>query len=100
MIPLSVPDQPEPSDRELILTLIAANAALTERVSELEARVPKPRFQIPQGWIGVREAVARCRVSKATLYRRLNKAVKKGAMLGVLYRGRRYFDPADLPRDT
>jgi len=82
--------RPAPSLAEHVSTLVTA---LNIRVTELEARLPPPRFTIPQGWIGAKEAIARSGISRSTLYR----MIKKGHVLGIKAGPVTAIDPSTLP---
>ncbi len=88
-----------PSDHDLLMQTISLVVSLTRhtieqaaRIAALESRMPPP-LEIPEGWLVVKQASARCGYSAPTLYRwvRLNRVV------GAPFGGNIYIDPSTLP---
>jgi hypothetical protein len=77
----------------LVMPLASDNAALSARMVALEARLPPPRFTIPRGWIGTKDAIARSGLSRSTIYR----LIKKGRVLGIKVGAVTAVDPSTLP---
>jgi hypothetical protein len=116
LLPPRVDDQPASSDQsELLHQAIGHVAALTKHVITLERRVanldadntvlrvrvgliesyrPSPRFEAPEGWITVRQAVSTSGAGRATI----SRLVQREKIIGATYNGRTYVDPASLLR--
>lgn len=82
---------PDPRD-EQIADLICCVATLTSRVSELERRLPPPRWEPPQGWVTTKEAAFRSGYSSSTLYRQF----RRGAIRRMRIGARVVIDPTTL----
>ncbi len=100
VVQLSPPAPPAPSDHDLLTQTISLVVSLTRhtieqaaRIAALESRVPPPRFEVPEGWVVVKEASGRCGYSAPTLYR----WVQLGRVVGAPFGGNIYIDPSTLP---
>ncbi len=76
---------PEPDLRVVV-------ADLAERVAAVERRLPKPRFELPRGWLVAKEAAHASGLRLPTIYRK----ARKGEIFGVKV-GKLVIDPATLP---
>jgi hypothetical protein len=106
VVQLSPAAPPALSDHDLLMQTIGIVVSLTRhtialerraadqaaRIAKLEVRMPPP-LEIPEGWLVVKQASARCGYSAPTLYRwvRLNRVV------GAPFGGNIYIDPSTLP---
>jgi hypothetical protein len=78
-----------------MLVMLAQSVDLNAaHLAALDGRMPSPRFEIPKGWIVVKEAAARSGYSAPTVYR----LVRKGRIVGAPLGGRVYIDPSSLPK--
>jgi len=64
---------------------------LSERLAELSARLPPPRFELPKGWLAIKQASALCGVPEPTLYR----WARQGKVMSIKRGFRVFIDPAD-----
>ncbi len=62
----------------------------------LEATQPVPRFEIPDGWITVDQAVSLSGAGRSTI----SRWVERGKITGAPYGGRTFIDPESLRRRT
>ena len=72
----------------------AENILLRVRVGMLESTQPAPRFEIPDGWITVDQAVSLCGAGRSTI----SRWVKQGKITGAPYDGRTFIDPESMQR--
>jgi hypothetical protein len=107
VVQLSPAAPPAPSDHDLLTQTISIVTALTShtialerhaadqsaRIAVLESRLPPPRFEVPEGWLVVKQASGRCGYSAPTLYR----WVRLGRIVGAPFGGNIYIDPSTLP---
>lgn len=78
--------------RDALALLITVAIEHRERIAELEARLPPPRFGVPAGWINAKDAALVCGYSLPSIYR----MVRTGHVVGVKF-DRLMIDPATLP---
>ena len=74
----------------------ADNIVLRVRIGMLEATQPAPRFEIPDGWITVDQAVSLSGAGRSTI----SRWVERGKITGAPYGGRTFIDPESLRRRT
>src|SRR5271166_6993335 len=91
VVPLPRPADAECSDHELLRQALDAIAALSARLAEFEARLPPPKFELPRGWLAIKQASALCGVPEPTLYR----WTRQGRIMSVKRGFRVFIDPAD-----
>jgi hypothetical protein len=72
----------------------ADNIVLRVRIGMLEATQPAPRFEIPDGWITVDQAVSLSGAGRSTI----SRWVERGKITGAPYGGRTFIDPESLRR--
>ena len=77
-----------------IADLDADNTVLRTRVGLIESARPAPRFEVPEGWISVRQAVSMFGAGRSTI----SRLAQREKIIGATYNGRTYVDPASLLR--
>jgi hypothetical protein len=74
--------------------LTAENIVHSVRIGLIESTRPAPRFEVPEGWISVRQAVSMFGAGRSTI----SRLVQRGKIIGADYNGRTFIDPESLQR--
>ena len=69
---------------------------LRVRVGMIESTRPAPRYEVPEGWISVRQAVSMFGAGRSTI----SRLVQRGKIVGSTYKGCTFLDPESLQRWT